>query len=782
MQKKSKPTDESATSGKRSAAPASPAGGRSSRRKSGDIHVEAAPKSDRILTERAVMRAFAEEEPGQPVTFKSLARRLALNDKHGRQLLTDQLAELIETGQLIQLENNVYALRRSTKAAAIPDLEHRQRSPRESADIISGRVDLANQKFAFVVSDDSATDVRVFTDRLQFAMQGDLVRVRLRPQRRPDPRAGRGRRGVTSDDDRPTGEVIEIIQRKRETLVGRVVRGHHETFVVPDFRKMYFDVVVDPRDLNGANDGDKVLVRVTKWPDDPSFAPVGVVEEVFGPAGQHNAEMHAILAEFDLPSDFPEEVEAEAEAISDVISEEEIARRRDFRDVLTFTIDPADAKDFDDALSLRHLPNGHVEVGVHIADVTHYVKPGSRLEEEAERRATSVYLVDRVVPMLPERLSNGLCSLRPNETKCTFSAVFELDLNGKLHNEWFGRTVIHSARRFSYEEAQERIETGNGDLAEEINLLNSIAKNLQAERFRRGAISFETTEVKFRLDEEGRPISVYVKERKDAHKLIEEFMLMANKRVAEFVFQMKRKGQTESLPMVYRVHDAPDTDRLSTFAQFVHKLGYKLDPEGDVSAELNRLTEKSAGKPEADMLQTLAVRTMAKAIYTTRPDGHFGLAFAHYSHFTSPIRRYPDMMAHRLLAHYLAGGPAVDKDELELQSRHSSEMEKRAADAERASIKYKQVEYMQAAVGQEFTGVVSGVTEWGMFVEIEENKCEGMIRLADIPGEYFELDKDNYRLVSRKSGRVIRFGDKVRVKVMGANLTDRTIDLALVRL
>lgn len=778
MPKKPTSTDRPASRGEGSATPGDD---RRSRRQSGAIPIEAAPKISPILTERAVLRAFAEEEPGQPVTFKSLARRLALNDKSGRQLLTDQLAELTHSGQLVQLENNEYALRRAPKSAALPDVEHRHRVPGTGADVITGRVDLANQKFAFVVSDESATDVRVFTDRLRFAMQGDTVRVRLRSQRKPDPRASRGRRSAADDDTRPTGEVIEIVERKRETLVGRVVRGQYETFVVPDFRKMYFDVVVDPADLNGANDGDKVLVRVTQWPDDPAFAPVGVVAEVFGPAGQHNAEMHAILAEFDLPSDFPEEVEAEAEAISDVISDEEIARRRDFRDILTFTIDPADAKDFDDALSLRQLPNGHVEIGVHIADVTHYVLPGSRLEEEADRRATSVYLVDRVVPMLPERLSNGLCSLRPNETKCTFSAVFELDMSGKLHGEWFGRTVIHSARRFSYEEAQERIETGTGDLADEINLLNELAKRLQAERFRRGAISFETTEVKFRLDEEGRPVSVYVKERKDAHKLIEEFMLLANKRVAEFVFTKRKQGQAEPLPMVYRVHDAPDEDRLETFAQFVNKFGYKLDPEGDISAELNRLTVNSAGKPEANMLQTLAVRTMAKAIYTTRPDGHFGLAFAHYSHFTSPIRRYPDMLAHRLLARYLGGAGPVEKEPLELQCRHSSDMEKRAADAERASIKYKQVEYMMAAVGQEFGGVVSGVTEWGMFVEIEENKCEGMIRLSDIPGEYFELDKDNYRLVSRKSGRVIRFGDKVRVKVVAANLTDRTIDLALVR-
>lgn len=743
------------------------------------ITVEAAPKSAPILTERAVLRAFAEEEPGQPVYFRQLARRLAINDRNGRQMLTDVLVDMTSAGILDQLENNLFALRHQPKP--IPQFERRHRAQGSASDVITGRVDLANQKFAYVITDELEEDVRVFTDKLLFAMQGDTVRVRVRPARR-NPAPARPVRGKQREEDtHPTGEVIEIVERKRDSLVGRVVSGRYETFVVPDFRKMYFDIVVDPANLNGARDGDKVLVKITEWPDDPAFAPVGVVEQVFGAAGTHNAEMHAILAEFELPSDFPEEVEADAEAIPAAISEEEIARRRDFRDILTFTIDPADAKDFDDALSLRKLDNGHFEIGVHIADVTHYVQLGTRLEAEADQRATSVYLVDRVVPMLPERLSNGLCSLRPNETKLTFSAVFELDSTGKLHHEWFGRTVIHSDRRFSYEEAQERIESGTGDLAEEINLLNGIAKQLQAERFRRGAISFETTEVKFRLDEEGRPVSVYVKERKDAHKLIEEFMLLANKRVAEFVFNMRRKGQTEPLPMVYRVHDAPDSERLENFAQFVRKLGYKLDAEGDVSAELNRLTEKSAGQPEADMIQTLAVRTMAKAIYTTRPDGHFGLAFPHYSHFTSPIRRYPDMMAHRLLAHYLAGNGPAEKEALELQCRHSSEMEKRAADAERASIKYKQVEYMQTAVGEEFDGIISGVTEWGIFVELAENKCEGMIRLSDIPGDYFELDKENYRLVARRSGRVIRFGDKVRVKVVAANLTDRTIDLAMVR-
>ncbi len=783
MNKKTKPTGDAPQRGDGSAAKsaAKPAGerrsGRTTKKATPEGAVTAAPKRAPILTEAAVLRAFADEAPGQNVAFRTLTRRLALNDREGREVLTEVLAQMTATGQLDQLDNATYALRRQPVKPE-PVFAYRQHGVVPAADnVITGRVDLAGQKFAYVISEESEVDVRVFTDKLRFAMQGDIVRVRLRPKARPNPRANRGR---GSDDDHPTGEVVEIVERRREELVGRLVRGKHETFVVPDFRKMYFDVVVNPADLNGAQDGDKVLVRITQWPDDPDFAPTGVISQVFGPAGQHNAEMHAILAEFDLPTDFDADVEAESEAIPVEISDEEISRRRDFRDVLTFTIDPADAKDFDDALSLRHLDNGHVEIGVHIADVTHYVKPGTRLEEEAFNRATSVYLVDRVVPMLPERLSNGLCSLRPDETKCTFSAVFELDLNGKMYTEWFGRTVIHSNRRFSYEEAQERIESGAGDLAPEINLLNGIAKQLQAQRFRAGAVSFETEEVKFKLDEEGRPVSLYVKERKDAHKLIEEFMLMANKRVAEFVYRQKVRGAEASPTMVYRVHDAPDKERIDTFAQFVRKLGYKLDVDGDVSAELNRLGKAAEGKPEAPMLQTLAVRTMAKAIYTTRPDGHFGLAFAHYSHFTSPIRRYPDMMAHRLLQHYLDHGANADKVAVENQCRHASEMEKRAASAERASIKYKQVEYMQTAIGQEFTGIVSGVTEWGVFVELAENKCEGMARLSDL-NEYFELDKENYRLVSRKSGRVIRFGDTVRVKVMAANLTDRTIDLALVK-
>jgi ribonuclease R len=500
----------------------------------------------------------------------------------------------------------------------------------------------------------------------------------------------------------------------------------------------------------------------------------------FGPAGGNEAEINAIMAEFGLPFEFPASVEEESESISDLISPEEIARRSDFRGVTTFTIDPADAKDFDDALSIRSLDNGHWEVGVHIADVTHYVRLGTELEREAKHRATSVYLVDRVIPMLPERLSNGLCSLRPNEDKLTFSAVFELDENGKLYNSWFGKTIIHSDRRFAYEEAQERIETKEGDYAEEINVLNDMAKKICAARFRNGAISFETQEVKFRLDENGKPQGVYVKERKDAHRMIEEFMLLANRKVAEFVFDKKKTKPR--LTMVYRAHDAPEADRLENFAIFAKKFGYNLNLNNPkkLSTELNDLSEAVVGKPEQNVIQGLAIRTMAKAVYTTEPLGHFGLAFAHYSHFTSPIRRYPDMMAHRLLEHYLNGGKNVEAEPVEEECKHSSAREKLAANAERASIKYKQVEFMTAEIGNVFKGVVSGFNERGMYVEIEENKCEGMVRLSDIPGDTFELDKDNYRIVGRGSKRIIQFGDVMEVVVKSANLLDRTIDFELV--
>ncbi|MEJ8802574.1 ribonuclease R [Pontibacter sp. H249] len=719
----------------------SSARGESERRESS--RKEKSRDRERRSAKTIVLESFS-NSPDTMFTMRQIYRRLGVVDKKGRETVSDILKTLVHENKLLLIDGDKYQLNLRVN-------------------IITGRVDLANNKYAYIVSEDTEEDVRVFREHLKYAMDGDLVKVEVLP---------------TMVGGRAEGIVVEVLERSRTELVGIMQLSKNFGFVVPDFKKLYFDVFVGERGLNGAENGDKVLVKIVEWPKEAGKNPTGEVTRVFGPAGEHEAEIHSIMAEFGLPFEFPESVEEEAEKISDKITAGEIAKRRDFRDITTFTIDPADAKDFDDALSIKKLENGNWEIGVHIADVTHYVHTRSLLEKEAFHRATSVYLVDRTIPMLPERLSNGLCSLRPNEEKLTFSAVFELDDNGKLYNEWFGRTIIYSDRRFAYEEAQERIETGEGDFAEEINILNSIAKKLQAKRFQNGAISFETVEVKFKLDENGKPLSVYVKERKDAHKLIEEFMLLANKKVAEYVYNL---GKGKKRPtMVYRTHGSPDPDKLSTFSLFARKFGYKVDPEGDISKELNTLTEEIEGKPEQSVLQNLAIRTMAKAKYSTEPEGHFGLAFAHYSHFTSPIRRYPDMMSHRLLQHYLDGEKSAEKEDYEARCQHSSEMEKRAADAERASIKYKQVEFMKDTIGNEYKGIVSGVTEWGIFVEIEENKCEGMVRLADLNDDYYDLDANNYRIIGRQNKRIISFGDEVMVRVKSANLADRTIDLELV--
>ncbi len=479
-----------------------------------------------------------------------------------------------------------------------------------------------------------------------------------------------------------------------------------------------------------------------------------------------------------MPFKFPDAVSLQADKLEDGVIPDEIAKRRDIRNMLTFTIDPLDAKDFDDALSLRKLDNGHYEVGIHIADVTHYVRPNTLLEKEAHERATSVYLVDRTIPMLPEKISNELCSLRPNEDKLTFSAIFELDENAHIKNEWFGKTVIHSDRRFTYEEAQERIESKSGDFFAELTTLNELALKLRVERFMRGSINFETTEVRFDLDENGKPVSLRVKERKDAHKLVEEFMLLANKRVAEYVYKMK-KGKVKNT-FVYRSHDYPDPEKLNAFSIFAKKFGHDLHiEEAAISKSLNNLIEDIEGKPEQNVLQTLAIRSMAKAKYTTEPKGHFGLAFQHYTHFTSPIRRYPDMMVHRMLLHYLSSGNMLDKEKYEKKCQHSSDMEKIAADAERASIKYKQVEFMESVVGESFDGIVSGVTEWGIFVEITQTKCEGMVRLSDLNDDYYIFEPDQFRVIGQNNHKIITLGDDVYVKVVRTDINRRTIDLEM---
>jgi ribonuclease R len=681
-----------------------------------------------------------------------------VHDKKVRLLFNEILHELEQEGRLLYNKNGTYA---SVPQKATPTG-------------LRGRVDRVNKGYAFVIVDGRDDDIYVDLELLNGAWDGDIVQIQplSRNTRNSGSRSNSGR-------NRTEGRVTEIIERSTAEIVGIIEINPRFAVVQPDNKKLYDPIFLEPDQVGEARHGDKVIVKVKEWPTRRSQAE-GEIVTVLGKAGNNDVEMHAILAEFGLPYHFPEEVEAEAQKIPDKIAKKDLANRRDMRNVLTFTIDPVDAKDFDDALSVRYLDEDVVEVGVHIADVSHYVLPGTELEREAYRRATSVYLVDRTVPMLPEKLSNNLCSLRPNEDRLAFSAIFEITSKGKLLKEWFGRTVIHSDRRFSYEEAQAVLDSGEGDFPKELDTLNKLAKIFRKERFKKGAINFETPEVRFRLDPEGRPLGIYTKERHDSNKLIEEFMLLANKRVAEYVYSLS-KGEDKNT-MVYRIHEAPDPDRLQTFANFVAKLGLKLEVEEEskIAKSMNAMLAKVEGKPEQNLIESLAVRTMAKARYSTDDIGHFGLAFRRYSHFTSPIRRYPDVMAHRLLQHYLDGGKNVDSDPYELASKHSSERERLAAEAERASIKYKQVEFMSMMDPEkEFDGIITGVTEFGIFVEITETASEGLIRMTDLGDDYYELDKDNYRIIGQRTSKIYTFGDAVKVKVKETNLARRSMDLYL---
>ena len=659
--------------------------------------------------------------------------------------------------------------KRAVKSILVKQHKNLQKSRGKSAVATGqqhvGKVDYVNPRFAYIICDDLEKDVYVKADNLMNALDDDTVRIAV---------FSGGKKGKRAE-----GKVVEILERHREEFVGRVEISNNFAFVITDFRKMHYDIFVHPSKLGSAKANDKVVVKIIQWPDGRNKNPVGAVTRVLGESGDNEAEIHSIMAEFELPFEFPENVLRQSRRIKDEITDEEVKKRRDFRSVTTFTIDPDDAKDFDDALSLKKLRNGNFEIGVHIADVTHYVRPDTIIDKEAQERGTSVYLVDRTIPMLPERLSNELCSLRPNEDKLTFSAVFELDNDARVVKEWFGRTVIHSDRRFSYEEAQDRIEKVSGDYAKELTILNELALKLRVERFMRGAINFETIEVKFDLDEKGKPLGIRPKIRKDAHKLVEEFMLLANKRVAEYVYKMKKGRQKNTF--VYRTHDFPDPEKLNVFSVFAKKFGHELHvAEEAISKSLNNLIEDIEGKPEQNVLQTLAIRTMAKAKYTTEAKGHFGLAFPHYTHFTSPIRRYPDVMVHRLLFHYLENGNSVNEEPYEKKCQHSSEMEKRSADAERASIKFKQVEFMQTMLGEELDGIVSGVTEWGVFVEMTQTKCEGMVRLADLSDDYYYFDEANYRVVGQRTNKFITLGDDVKVKIVRTDINRRIIDLELI--
>ena len=691
---------------------------------------------------KKLIQEVLNDQKNRRISYKQLIKKLGVRDKKTKNSIKSILNELVKN------KPKAY----ESDASALSGKE------------IIGKVDFVNPRFAYIVSEEMETDVIVKADNLKYAFDDDTVRVQLFQSK--------------SKTGRIEGKVVEIIDRFRKEFVGRVELSANYAFVIPDFKKMHYDIFVAPENLKKAKHDDKVIVEISKWPSH-NKSPEGKVTNVLGKSGENEAEIHSIMAEFGLPFKFSDNLIKQANKIEDGATENEIQTRKDFRDILTFTIDPFDAKDFDDALSIRKLSNGNHEVGVHIADVTHYIRPNTMLEDEAQDRATSVYLVDRTIPMLPEKISNELCSLRPFEDKLTFSAVFELDDNAHIKKEWFGKTVIHSNRRFTYEEAQERIEKKSGDFFAELTILNELALKLKVERFMRGSINFETTEVKFDLDEKGKPIGLKTKERKDAHKLVEEFMLLANKRVAEFVYKMK-PGKIKNT-FVYRTHDYPDIEKLNAFSVFAKKFGHELHVnEAAISKSLNNLIEDIEGRPEQNVLQTLAIRSMAKAKYTTETKGHFGLAFPHYSHFTSPIRRYPDMMVHRLLLHYLGNGDSLSEAAFEKKCQHSSEMEKRAADAERASIKYKQVEFMETMLGEEFDGIVSGVSEWGVYVEMTKTKCEGMARLSDMEDDFYSHDPDNYCVVGQNRGKVITLGDDIRVKVINTDINRRIIDLEMV--
>lgn len=708
-------------------------------------------QEEKSFMEKEIIDIFT-KNPTRSLNYKQIASYIGVTDRNERILIGKQLSKFAKEGMLLELNKGKYRLNPILHGI-------------ESKSILVGVVDMKQTGKAYVILEDpDMEDIFINSNNTYQALNGDTVKVRLFPKRRTK---------------KLEGEIIEVVKRAKKQFVGTILKEQRMSYFMPDNTSMPIDIMIEDKDLNGAKNGDKVVVAITDWPE-RSRNPFGEVIHLLGKPGNNDVEMNSILAEFEFPLSFPKDVELAAERISEIISEKEIQKRRDFRKTLTITIDPFDAKDFDDALSIKKLANGNWEIGVHIADVSHYVKPGSLLDEEGYRRATSIYLVDRTIPMLPEKLSNHVCSLRPNEDKLCFSAVFEMDDNAKIIHEWFGKTVICSQRRFNYDEVQEIIENQAGELSEEILTLDRLAKKLRSDRFSKGAINFESREVRFKLDENAKPISVYVKEMKDSNRLIEDFMLLANRRVAEFIGGPKNKNTERTF--VYRIHDEPNSEKLSTFSIFLKKLGYQLrtSTRKGLAESYNALFEDIKGKGEQQMIETIAIRTMMKAYYTTENIGHYGLGFKYYTHFTSPIRRYPDVMVHRLLEMYLNGAPSQDQTLYEEKCKHSSQMEVKAAEAERASVKYKQAEFLMDKVGEEFWGLISGVSKWGLFVMLEESHCEGLVANHRMNDDFYVLDNDNYQLVGTKYKKSYRLGDRVLVKVVKVDLAKKLLDYELV--
>ncbi len=700
---------------------------------------------------KAVLAIFT-NNPHKGYNFRQVAAQLGIQDKASRELVSTILYDLASRKEIISLKRGKYQLHPNQVATAAVST------------VITGMVDMKRTGKAYVITEELGEDVYIAPNNTNHALNGDKVKVRLFPKRQ-------GRK--------IEGQITEILERAKTQFVGVIHATQKYAFLIPDNPNMPVDIFIPLEKLHGAAHGMKAIARITDWPRE-SNTPFGEITDVLGKPGDNDVEMNSILVEFDFPIKFPDSVEKEAAGLPIEITDHEIRQRRDFRDTFTITIDPEDAKDFDDALSLKKLENGNWEVGVHIADVSWYVRPDTGIDKEAFDRGTSVYLVDRTIPMLPEKLSNNVCSLRPHEDKLCYSAVFELDDSARVVKDWFGKTIINSDRRFNYDEVQKMIEGAGGDFKDEIMILHQLASKLRQERFSKGSIDFRSEEVKFILDEKGKPVDTYIKLNKEANWLIEDFMLLANRRVAEKIGLVK--GKTKPRTFVYRIHDKPSTEKLQNFIEFLGKLGYSLraNSRKTLAQSFNQLFKDIEGKGEENMIESIAIRTMAKAKYSTKNIGHYGLGFDFYSHFTSPIRRYPDLMAHRLLFEYLNGAPGVDEEAYEEKCVHSSIMERKAEEAERASVKYKQAEYLADKIGQEFNGLISGVSKWGIFVELEGNKCEGMVSLRNMQDDFYYLDEENYRVVGSRYGKEYQLGNPVRIRVKSIDLSKKQMDFELV--